>query len=110
MRVIGLVPLRVFWQIYDDAEKPLKTWYKVAKSAAWKSLLELKQTYPSAEGVPIDCPCGKKLIATVINIGGNKYRLILLINYKYQLIYVKPVLTHKEYSKGDWRKILCPKQ
>ncbi len=39
-----------------------------------------------------------------INIGGNKYRLIAYIVYSAKRIYVREVLTHKEYEKGKWKK------
>ena len=40
---------------------------------------------------------------TVFNIGGNKYRLIVKIEYKLQTIYIKHVLTHDEYNKEKWK-------
>ena len=41
---------------------------------------------------------------TVFNIGGNKYRLIVEVKYDRQVIYVKHVLTHKDYDKDAWKK------
>lgn len=40
---------------------------------------------------------------TVFNIKGNRYRLIVSIDYKKQLIYVKYILTHTEYDKEKWK-------
>lgn len=40
----------------------------------------------------------------VFNIGGNKYRLIAFLHMAHQLAYIKYVLTHAEYDKGDWKK------
>ena len=37
------------------------------------------------------------------SIKGNKYRLILSINYEQQIIYIKYVLTHAEYDKENWK-------
>ena len=62
--------------------------------AAWRSLADVRQTYPHADGV------GR---CTVFNIGGNKYRVVVRLEYQWQTIYVRWVLTHKEYDKGDWR-------
>lgn len=39
----------------------------------------------------------------VFNIGGNKYRLVAYLNFERQIIYVKAVMTHAEYDKGDWK-------
>jgi mRNA interferase HigB len=39
----------------------------------------------------------------VFNIGGNKFRLIAGIQFATQRLFVKTVLTHREYDKGDWK-------
>ena len=77
----------------------LDAWYRIAKSAKWKSLQDVRQTYPSADGVPVE-----EKVFTVFNIGGNNFRLIVGINYETETIFVKHVLTHAEYDKGDWKK------
>ena len=41
---------------------------------------------------------------TVFNIGGNKARLIAAIHYNTHRIYIRHILTHKEYDRGSWRK------
>lgn len=41
---------------------------------------------------------------TVFNISGNRYRLIVLIDYTYQEIYIRQVLTHAEYDKNNWKQ------
>lgn len=76
-------------------EGPLKAWYKVASKADWKNFAEVRQTYSSADYV---APF------TVFNIKGNSYRLIVKIEYKKHLIFIKHVLTHKEYDRGEWRE------
>lgn len=40
---------------------------------------------------------------TVFNIKGNKYRLIVSIDYEKQLVYIKYILPHAEYDKEDWK-------
>jgi len=56
--------------------------------------VEVQAVYPKAEAV------GN---FTVFNIKGNKYRLILSINYEQPIIYIKYVLTHAEYDKENWK-------
>ena len=40
---------------------------------------------------------------TVFNIKGNSYRLIVKIEYRWQIIFVKQLLTHAEYNRGKWK-------
>ncbi|MFG0285539.1 MAG: type II toxin-antitoxin system HigB family toxin [Phycisphaerales bacterium JB039] len=98
MRVISLKPLRDFWERHADAEEPLRRWYRVAVGAEWTSLMDVRQTFPSADGVP-----GGDETLTVFNIGGNKYRLVARIRYDYRLVNVRCVLTHAEYDAGAWK-------
>jgi mRNA interferase HigB len=73
----------------------LPNWYKVAKSATWGNLVEARQVYPHADFVDP---------YTVFNFKGNTYRLIVKIEYRWQMIFVKHLLTHDEYDKGEWKK------
>lgn len=64
------------------------------EAANWKTLPELKQTFNSADDVE-----GR----VVFNIGGNKYRLITVIQYELSLVIIQRVLTHEEYDRGGWK-------
>jgi mRNA interferase HigB len=67
----------------------------ISSRASWRSLVEVRGTYPHADLVGS---------VTVFNIAGNKYRLIARIQYASQAIYIRCVLTHAEYDKGDWKE------
>jgi mRNA interferase HigB len=95
MHVISKKVLREFWQEHIEAEEPFRRWFKIADRAKWHNLAEAKADCPSTESV------GK---CTVFNIGGNKYRLIAKIEYFKQQIYIKFVLTHKEYDTDAWKE------
>jgi mRNA interferase HigB len=95
LHAISKRKLREFWERYPDAQTPLDQWYRVASKADWQSLAEVRQVFPHADAVG-EC--------TVFNIGGNEYRLIVSISYERQVIYVKHVLTHKEYDQESWKK------
>jgi mRNA interferase HigB len=76
-------------------EGPLSQWHKIASTATWQNLMEVRQTYPTADFVDP---------YTVFNIRGNAYRLIVKIEYKWQIIFVKHLLNHADYDKGGWKK------
>ena len=95
MHIISKKALRDFWQANKESEDALARWYSIAKRAAWNNLPELKIDFPQADLV------GK---CVVFNIGGNKYRLITKIEFLKQQVYVKFVLTHKEYDKNTWKE------
>lgn len=99
MRVISLRLLREFWERHPDAERPLRLWYRVALAAHWRSLRDVRATYPHADAVG----AGKSTL-TVFNIGGNKYRLVARIRYDYELVNIRRVLTHRDYDDGKWKE------
>ncbi len=99
MHVISRKKLKEAASRHSGIEVGLDTWFRVAKKARWHGLDDIRKTYPSADGVR----AGDK-IYTVFNIGGNNFRLIVKIEYEYQKIFIKNVLTHAEYDKGDWKK------
>lgn len=80
---------------HPEARDAALIWYKAAKKAKWRGLHEVRQDYPSAGQV------GDVLI---FNILGNRYRLIARVAYDAQRIYVKALLTHREYDRKEWMK------
>lgn len=95
IHIISRKALREFSEIHADAEAPLDTWDRIAKSADWKNIMDVKEVRPDADFVDG---------YTVFNIKGNDYRLITKINYRTQIIFIRYVLTHTEYDKGKWKK------
>jgi mRNA interferase HigB len=80
---------------HADLGQALDAWYRIAKRAAWKNLMDVRRAFPTADAVES---------LTVFNIKGNAYRLITEINYQTGRIFLRYVLTHAEYSKGGWRR------
>ena len=80
---------------HRDLGEPLDVWYRVARKAEWKNLVDVRRVFPTADAV------GE---FTVFNIKGNAYRLITEINYQTGRIFLRHVLTHAEYSKRGWRR------
>jgi mRNA interferase HigB len=94
MHVISHKILKEYEENHADCQEALNNWYKVASKAKWSNLVEVQQAFPKAEAVSN---------FTVFNIKGNKYRLIVDINYQRQLIYIKYILTHAEYDQEEWK-------
>lgn len=95
MRIITRKPLKDFAETHKDAVRALDAWYRIAKSAKWKNAQDLKTDFGTADIV------GN---FTVFNIKGNSYRLIVDILYQKQIIFIKYVLTHKEYDEDGWKR------
>lgn len=91
MRVIAKKILRDFWEKHADSAQQLKAWYQEASNANWKGSNDIKIDYPSAS-ILLDN-------RAVFNIKGNHYRLIVKINYDYQIVWIRFVGTHAEYDK-----------
>ncbi len=97
MRVIAKKILRDFWDKHSDSEQHLKTWYKEASKANWGNPTDIKADYPKASIL--------KANRVVFNICGNKYRIVVDINYERGWIFIRFVGTHSEYDKIDANKV-----
>ncbi len=93
MRIIALRTLREFWQHHPDAEQPLRAWYTNVKRTTWKSPADVKQAYRNASILS----AGR----VVFNIKGNDYRLVVAIDYTYELIFIRFVGAHRDYDRID---------
>ena len=93
MRIIARRTLREFWEQHQQAEQPLRSWFREAAAADWASPEDVKRRYRHASIL--------KTNRVVFNIGGNKYRLVVQINYDFKIIYIRFVGTHGAYDKVD---------
>jgi mRNA interferase HigB len=94
MRVISRKALRTYWEEHSEAEDVLSDWFRKIKRVKTSSIVELRETFPSADLVG-DC--------VVFNVGGNNYRIIVHIDFDLQIVWVRFVLSHAEYSKERWK-------
>lgn len=93
----GFVRNRVDRKLQKTVQDHLDAWYAEAAKATWKSSAELKAQYGSASVVSSE--------RVVFNIKGNDYRLVVAINYYYQVLLIIWVGTHKEYDQIDVGKV-----
>jgi mRNA interferase HigB len=99
MRVISVKTIKDFWENkkYRDSEQALKSWYQEAKLAEWKSPNDIKQKYGSVSILSNG--------RAIFNIKGNRYRLVVAVNYKFQIIFIRFIGTHKDYDKINSKTI-----
>jgi mRNA interferase HigB len=100
MRVIKRSTLATYWQKHPDAQTPLRQWLDATRAAEWRSIVEVRGTFPHADAVEVE----SGHVVTVFNIGGNDYRLVVSIKYRWGMVYIRDFLTHAEYDKDSWKK------
>ncbi len=93
MRIIARRTLRDFWEQHPEAEQPLKAWFAEALAAEWDTPQAIKDRYRHASFV------GDNRV--IFNISGNKYRLIVHVNYGFGIVYIKFIGTHTDYDRID---------
>ncbi|MBN1533885.1 MAG: type II toxin-antitoxin system HigB family toxin [Spirochaetes bacterium] len=82
---------------HDDARKQLEAWYSEVRSAHWKNPADIKEQYRSASIL--------KHNRIVFNICGNKYRLIVKVNYPGQIVFIRFIGTHGQYDSINAEEI-----
>ncbi len=99
MRIIAFRTIREFFEKpeYSDSKISLSAWYHDAKMAEWKNSNELKQQYKNASIL------GEGRV--FFNIKGNDYRLVVAIDYDFQVVFIRFIGTHKQYDKIDAKTI-----
>jgi mRNA interferase HigB len=102
MRIISEARIHEYCKQYADAAESLRSFLAVAKRAEWRHLQDVRITYPHADAVLVE----SDRIVTVLNIKGNRYRLILAIHYNTGLVFVLRFFPHPEYDKGNWKRQL----
>jgi mRNA interferase HigB len=88
MHVVSHKAVRIFCQEHPNARNALDHWYRVARRATWSSFAEVKQSFNTADFVAPH---------VVFDIGGNKCRLIAEMNLMRSVLFIRGIMTHKEY-------------
>lgn len=94
MKIISNSALRAFAADNPQAEGALQGWRRVIEKNRFAHWADLKAAFNSVDKV------GEWV---VFDIGGNKYRLIAYVRFERQMVYIKAVLTHRDYDKGAWK-------
>lgn len=95
MHIITKTRLVAFWHANPDAEGPLREWYRIVSKTDFADFNHLRTVFRSADDL---APY------IVFNIGGNKYRLVVKMEYSYRTAYIRAVLTHAQYDRNKWKE------
>ena len=93
VRIIALSTLKVFLNrspSYADAYEPVMAWHRQVRGANWATPADVKRALRSASIL--------KDGRVVFNIAGNKYRIVVWINYPYRVVYIRFIGTHRQYD------------
>ncbi|MBI3658953.1 type II toxin-antitoxin system HigB family toxin [Candidatus Acetothermia bacterium] len=82
-----------FWEKHPDARQSLQAWYADVKQATWKSPTDIKKAYRNASFVARN--------RVVFNVKGNQHRIIVAVQYKFRLVFIRFIGTHQEYDQVD---------
>ena len=97
MHVISYKRIREFIKDHPDSGIKLGRWYKWMKKGKYNNLIELRSKFSSVDYV------GNSRF--VFNIGGNRYRLVAIINFCKQKVFIRFIGTHDEYTNIDSKNI-----
>ena len=100
MRIIALGAIRTFLAgrpTRADAREPLMAWYRQAKVADWATPADVKREIRTASILRDG--------RAVFNVAGNKYRVVVWINYPYRVVYIRFIGTHRQYDAIDAQTI-----
>jgi len=81
---------------HPEGSSALDGWYRIIKKNTFNNFAELKAVFGSVD---------KAGDFYVFDIGGNKLRLIANIHFRRQKVYIRYILTHKEYDKNHWQQV-----
>jgi len=103
VNVISRKKLRAFYEATGEHRQhatAFEDWFKLTRKARWQNFQDAKALFGQTDVVR---DTASKRTATVFDIGGNKYRVITLIDYTRQTVLITHVMSHKEYSKNKWK-------
>lgn len=93
MRIFTEQTLKAYSEKHPEVKTALQEWAMIVKQSKWTCFADIKRTFNSVDSV------GNQRY--VFNIKGNNFRLVVLIKFTIQFVYVRFIGTHAEYDKID---------
>jgi mRNA interferase HigB len=97
MRIFTEQTLKEYVQKYPDSLVALQDWAQKVKKSNWACFADVKKTFNSVDSI------GNQRY--VFNIKGNDYRLVAVIKFAIQFVYIRFIGTHAAYDKIDCNNI-----
>jgi mRNA interferase HigB len=102
MQVVARRTLKEFWRRHPQSEGPIRVWFALVSKAQWLTPNDVKRQF----GGSVDFVSDSRAI---FDLGGNKYRLVVHVSYRFGRLLVKFIGTHAEYDRIDpetisWRR------
>lgn len=91
MRIFTEKPLKLYADHHPEAKTAIQDWIRKVKESNWRSLSDIKQTFNSVDYI------GNQHY--VFNIKGNDFRLVVVIQFRPQFVYVRFIGSHAEYDR-----------
>jgi mRNA interferase HigB len=92
MQVVARRTLKQFWQRHPQAEGPVRAWFATVTKAHWQTSHDVKRQFGSS----VDFVADNRVI---FDLGGNKYRVVVHVFYRFRRVLVKFIGTHAEYDR-----------
>lgn len=93
MNVVSRRRLVEFWSVNPRAEGPLTAWWEIVRGAEWRTPQDVRNDFRSADFVGDD--------RVIFDVGGNNYRVVVRVSYRFKQVLIKFVGTHAEYDRID---------
>jgi mRNA interferase HigB len=94
MRLVGLLLLEEFAEKHADVRSQVAAWIAEVRDGVWRTPADIRARFPTASFLREN--------RVIFNLKGNKYRLDTKVSYEAQVVLVKRIGTHEEYSTWEF--------